>query len=95
MRASQGWELPELREAIFRFLELIRVYTRLPGKPPDMTSPFTCPAGCTLQDMAALVHNDFVDGLKSARIWGTGVFDGQTVKRDHILHEGDIVELHM
>jgi ribosome-interacting GTPase 1 len=93
--AELGQGVPELREAIFRFLRLIRVYTRQPGKPPDMTSPFTCPVGCTLLDMAALVHRDFVEGLKSARIWGTGVFDGQTVKRDHVLHEGDIVELHM
>ena len=93
--AESGLGLPELREAIFRFLKLIRLYTRLPGKPPDMTSPYTCPVGCTLLDMAAMVHRDFVDGLKSARIWGTGVFDGQTVKRDHVLHEGDIVELHM
>jgi ribosome-interacting GTPase 1 len=93
--AETGQGLPELREAIFRFLKLIRVYTRQPGKPPDMTAPFTCPVGSTLLEMAALVHRDFVQGLKSARIWGTGVFDGQTVKRDHVLHEGDIVELHM
>jgi ribosome-interacting GTPase 1 len=51
--------------------------------------------GSTLVDMAALVHRDFADGLKSARIWGTGVYDGQTVKRDHVLHDKDIVELHL
>ena len=26
---------------------------------------------------------------------GTGVFDGQTVTRDHVLHDKDVVELHM
>ena len=55
----------------------------------------TCPAGSTLIDMAALVHRDFTQGLKSARIWGTGVYDGQTIKRDHVLHDKDIVELHL
>ncbi len=60
-----------------------------------MKSPFTCPAGSTVVDMAALVHRDFAAGLKSARIWGTGVFDGQTVKRDHVLHDKDVVELHL
>ena len=49
----------------------------------------------TLVEMAACVHRDFVEGLKSARIWGTGVFDGQTVKRDHVLHDKDVVELHL
>jgi ribosome-interacting GTPase 1 len=90
-----GTGMEELRTAIYQFLNVIRVYTKQPGKPADMAAPFTCPAGSTLVDMAALVHRDFVEGLKSARIWGTGVYDGQTVKRDHVLHDKDIVELHM
>jgi uncharacterized protein len=87
--------LEELRHALYQFLNVIRVYTKQPGKPPDLTSPFTCPVGSTLVEMAALVHRDFAEGLKSARIWGTGVFDGQTVKRDHVLHDKDVVELHL
>lgn len=93
--AEQATGLEELRTAIYRFLNVIRVYTRQPGKPPDLASPFTCPAGSTVVEMAALVHRDFAQGLKSARIWGTGVYDGQTVKRDHVLHDKDIVELHL
>ena len=93
--AEHGTGLEELRDAIYQFLNVIRVYTKQPGKPPDMTSPFTCPVGSTLVEMAALVHRDFAEKLKSARIWGTGVFDGQTVKRDHVLHDKDVVELHV
>ena len=44
---------------------------------------------------AGLVHRDFIEGLKSARIWGSGVHDGQTVGREHVLADKDIVELHM
>jgi ribosome-interacting GTPase 1 len=93
--AEQDQGMEELRASIYRFLNVIRVYTKQPGKPPDMTSPFTCPSGSTLVEMAALVHRDFAQNLKSARIWGTGVFDGQTVKRDHVLHDKDVVELHI
>ena len=93
--AEHGEGMEELRTALFRFLHIIRIYTKQPGKPPDMTSPFTCPEGSTVQEMAALVHNDFADNLKSARVWGTGVFEGQSVKRDHILHDKDVVELHI
>jgi ribosome-interacting GTPase 1 len=93
--AEPGTGLEELRIATYRFLNVIRVYTKQPGKPPDMSSPFTCPIGSTLVEMASLVHRDFAEGLKSARIWGTGVFDGQTVKRDHVLHDKDVVELHL
>jgi ribosome-interacting GTPase 1 len=93
--AEHGTGLEELRDAIYRSLNVIRVYTKHPGKPPDLASPYTCPAGSTVVQMAALVHRDFEQGLKTARIWGTGVFDGQSVGRDHVLHDKDVVELHM
>jgi ribosome-interacting GTPase 1 len=92
--AENGTGLEDLRTGLYRFLNVIRVYTKKPGKPADMDSPFTCPEGSTLLELATLVHRDFADQLKSARIWGTGVFDGQTVTRDHVLHDKDIVELH-
>jgi len=93
--AEHGQGLEELRDAIYAFLNVIRVYTKEPGKPPDMSAPFTIPFGGTVVDLAAKVHRDFVDKLKSARIWGTGVYDGQSVKRDHVLHDKDVVELHV
>jgi ribosome-interacting GTPase 1 len=93
--AEHGTGLEELREAIYRSLKVIRVFTKHPGKPPDLASPYTCPVGSTVAQMAALVHRDFEQGLKSARIWGTGVFDGQSVGRDHVLQDKDVVELHM
>src|SRR5438045_779166 len=74
---------------------VISVYSKRPGKPADMESPFTRPVGGTVAQLAELVHRDFADKLKSARIWGTGVFDGQTVTREHVLHDKDVVELHV
>jgi ribosome-interacting GTPase 1 len=92
--AESGRGLEELRTAVYMFLNVIRVYSKRPGKPADKEAPFTCPVGSTTAQMAALVHRDLAEKLKSARIWGTGVFDGQTVTRDHVLHDKDIVELH-
>ena len=48
MSAEHGTGLEDLRTAIYDFLKVIRVYTKQPGKPPDMTSPFTCPIGSTV-----------------------------------------------
>jgi ribosome-interacting GTPase 1 len=93
--AETGEGLAELREAIYRFLNVIRVYSKHPGKPADLKSPFTCPVGSTVVEFAGLVHRDFAEGLKSARIWGTGVYDGQAVGREHVLHDKDVVELHL
>jgi ribosome-interacting GTPase 1 len=93
--AETGAGLAELRKAIYDRLGVMRVYTKQPGKPPDMTSPFTCPVGSTVAEFAGHVHKDFEDGLKSARVWGSGAFDGQTVGREHVLRDRDVVELHL
>jgi small GTP-binding protein len=86
--------LEELRDAIYQFLNVIRVYTKKPGKPADMAAPFTIRRGGTLMDLAGRIHRELPEKLKSARVWGTGVFDGQTVPRDHVLHDRDVVEIH-
>lgn len=93
--AEQGTGLEDLRRALYERLGVMRIYTKQPGKPPDMTSPFTCPIGSTVSQFAGYVHNDFEEGLKNARVWGSGAFDGQTVGRDHVLQDKDIVELHL
>jgi ribosome-interacting GTPase 1 len=51
--------------------------------------------GSTVADFAAKVHKDFLEQLKSARVWGSGAFDGQVVSRDHVLADGDVVELRL
>ena len=84
-----------MRRASYDLLGVLRVYTKVPGKPADRSKPFTLPVGATVLDLAREVHRDFEHALKFARIWGTGVFEGQTVKRDHELHDADVVELHV
>lgn len=85
----------KLKEAILAELGVIRVFSKPPGKEPDFTAPFVLKKGSTLDEFAAKVHNDFVEKLKSARVWGSGAFEGQVVSRDHVLHDGDVVELRM
>lgn len=92
--AESGAGLPELRKAIFESLKVQRIYTKQPGKPADMAAPFTCPVGSSVSEFAGYVHNDLEETVKSARVWGSGAFDGQTVGRDHVLNERDVVELH-
>ncbi|MCE9532165.1 MAG: 50S ribosome-binding GTPase [Planctomycetes bacterium] len=93
--AEKSEGLDELKTLLFKLLGLIRVYGKMPGKPADMTAPFTIPIGGTVMDFAERVHADFAEGLKSAKVWGSAAFDGQTVKRDHVLVEHDVVELHL
>jgi ribosome-interacting GTPase 1 len=90
-----GEGLETVRSATYDLLGVLRIYTKVPGKPVDRTRPYTLPVGSTVIDLARVIHRDFEHTLKSARMWGAGVFDGQTVKRDHELRDGDIVELHV
>jgi uncharacterized protein len=83
-----------LRFAIYDSLRLIRVYTKAPGATGVYEEPFAVPAGSTVETLAERVHHDFVERLKFAKVWGCEGHDGQQVGRDHILHEGDMVELH-
>ncbi len=91
----RGEGLETLRDAAYHLLGLLRVYTKVPGKPVDRSHPFTLPIGSCVLDLARDIHKEVESGLKFARIWGQGVFDGQTVKRDHELHDSDVVELHV
>ncbi len=93
--AKEGTSLEELKRAIYQMLDIIRVYTKAPGEKPDFTDPIVLERGSTLEDAAADVHKDFARKLKYARIWGSGKHDGLMVKRDHILQDGDIIELHL
>ena len=93
--ARDGTGLEELKRAIYEMLDIIRVYTKAPGQKPDLNDPIILKRGSTLADAAADVHKDFARKLKYARIWGSGKHDGVMVKRDHILQDGDVIELHM
>lgn len=94
--AQEGIGLEPLRDAIYHALNVVRVYSKLPtAKQPDLDRPFTLRRGGTLMDMAGQVHKDYVEKLKFARVWGSAVHDGTVVKGDYVLHDKDIVELHI
>jgi ribosome-interacting GTPase 1 len=91
----RGRNLSALVEKIYNLFEIIRVFTRAPGKAHDPSSPFVLPRDSKLEELAEKVHKDFKEKLKYARVWGTAVYDGQMVQRDYILQDGDVVELHI
>jgi ribosome-interacting GTPase 1 len=89
-----GEGLDGLREQLFRLLGVIRVYTKAPGRRADKSVPFVFRRGITVEEAAAVVHKDFAERLKYARVWGSRTFEGQMVQREHVLDDGDVLELH-
>lgn len=92
--SQTGRGLDTLSQVMFDNLFIVRVYSKPPGKDADMNEPFALPRGSTITDLALAVHRDLAEKLQSARIWGTGVYDGQNVQLDHVLRDKDVIELH-
>jgi len=86
--------LERLKREIFGMLNLIRVYTKTPGG-KIRRPPVVLRKGATVEDVAKLIHSEIARNMRFARVWGNSVkYPGQHVGRDHVLMDGDVVELH-
>ncbi|MEE8242324.1 MAG: GTPase, partial [candidate division NC10 bacterium] len=93
--AIAGTGLQEIRHRLYDALEVLRVYTKAPGKAAEIAHPVVLPRGSTLLQAADAVHKDFAAKLKYARVWGSGKFEGQRVHREYLVQDGDIIEFHI
>ncbi len=94
--ALTGRHLDQFARTVFDLLALVRVYTKAPGKKAELTVPFILHRGQTVIDAARLVHKDFAEQLKFARLYHpTGGHDGLMVERTHTLEDQDILEFHL
>jgi ribosome-interacting GTPase 1 len=100
--AVSGQGLDTLRRKLFDTLDVVRIFTKIPGKKADLSSPpFVLKRGSTVLDAARAVHREFVHSLKFAKIWNSEIsrhsvkYEGQMVERTHCLEDGDILEFHV
>jgi len=84
-----------LPERIFNLLDIIRVYTKIPGKPPDIENPYTLKSGSLVIDLAEIIHKDIAKNFKYARLWRSGDDKVAIAGRDYELKDGDIIEIHI
>jgi ribosome-interacting GTPase 1 len=87
-------QIAGLPEMLFRWLGIVRVYTKAPGQKPDLKRPYTVFAGQTVGDICALIHKDFLRNLRFARLW-RGTENPITVSRNETVQDGDVLELHI
>jgi ribosome-interacting GTPase 1 len=83
-----------LPQVLFRWLRIVRVYTKIPGQKADLQRPYTVFAGQTVGDVCRHIHKDFAENLRFARLW-RGSDKPLTVSRYEILQDRDILELHL
>lgn len=87
--------LEEFKRRLFAMLEIIRVYTKKPGKQVELRDPVILHVGGTVTDAAYHLHKDFAQHLQFARLWNNAGYDGQRVERHHVLQDRDILEFHV
>ena len=92
--AETGAGKDSLSQAIYTELDILRVYPKAPGKTVERDDPIVLPTGSTVLDAAVGLHKDFSE-FKFARIWGPEWHDGQSVSRNDIVYDGDVVEFHL
>ena len=83
-----------LFQAFYKALDILRVYPKAPGKAVERDDPIVLPIGSTVLDAAMGLHKDFEE-FKFARIWGPEWHDGQSVSRNDVVYDGDVVEFHL
>ena len=84
--------LAAFSDAVWRLTGLIRVRLRSNGRTDD--EPLALEAGSTVADVADSIHHDLGAQLEGARIWGPSArFEGQKVGREHVVQDGDVVEI--
>ena len=92
---TSGLGLENLRQTIYEGFSIVRVYTKVPGKKADLSKPYVVKRGTTVLEFARVIHKDFAERLKFARVWGHTRFEGQPVEKGHVLEDRDIIEIHI
>lgn len=84
--------LERFRDAIWGLTGLLRVFTRRPGSPE--ADPLALRPGSTIADVAAALHGELGEACRGAHVWGSSArFPGQLVGREHVVAEGDVIEV--
>jgi len=92
--AKRKIQLDKLKDELYELAGIIRVFTKSPGEEPAYP-PVPLRRGSTVMELAERIHKDFARNFRYARVWGKSVkFPGQRVGADHVLEDGDVVEIH-
>nr|XP_004226744.1 developmentally-regulated GTP-binding protein 2-like [Ciona intestinalis] len=84
--------LEHLKEMIWRYLHLITVYTKKPGKKPDFNDGLILRSNCTVEHACHAIHRTLVQNFKYAQVWGhSAKYNGQHVGLSHKLSHEDVL----
>ncbi|KAF9821419.1 hypothetical protein IEO21_00665 [Rhodonia placenta] len=95
--SSREWlNIDELMDIMWRRLDLVRVYTKPRGAPPDYSSPVVLRRGkSAVEDFCSAIHKEIAKQMKYAIVWGASAKHarGQKVGLEHVLEDEDVVHI--
>jgi len=93
--ANEKWCLEYLVERIWRRMNMIRVFTKPKGQIPDWGEPVILPyKRRRVEDFCTKIHRTLLESFKHALVWGASAkHSPQTAGREHLLEDGDVVEV--
>jgi len=93
--AHLEWNLDELLERIWEYLDLIRIYTKPRGQIPDYTAPVVMRStNSDVEYFCNRLHKAILRNFKYALVWGSSVkHNPQKVGKDHVLNDEDIIQI--
>lgn len=93
--AEKNVGIEQLKAAIYDKLGLIRIYTRSRFEKADMDKPLMMRRDATVGDVCEAIHRDMRSLFKFAEVWGDSAkHPGQRVGLNHVLREGDVIQIH-
>ncbi|MFH1394286.1 MAG: GTP-binding protein [Candidatus Micrarchaeota archaeon] len=92
--AEKGEGIAELREMIYRKLDLISIFTKKRKEDADLEEPMVVRNGITVGEMCAKLHRDLKKEFRFALVWGESVkHQPQRVGLGHVLKNGDVIQI--
>jgi len=86
--------LDYLLDCLWEHLNLIRVYTKKPGQPPDFSDGIIMRNGVSVKHTCHAIHRTLANDCKYALVWGTSTkFNPQRVGLAHGMHDEDVIQI--
>jgi len=91
-----GWNIDYLKQRIWEYMQLTRIYTKPKGVMPDFTAPVILRgvAPKTVENFCKRIHKRLLEELKHALVWGaSSKHSPQIVGKDHVLADEDVIQV--
>mmetsp|Transcript_33031 Transcript_33031/g.83898 ORF Transcript_33031/g.83898 Transcript_33031/m.83898 type:complete len:373 (-) Transcript_33031:60-1178(-) len=93
--AHHEWNLDGLADIMWKYMDLLRIYTKPKGQIPDYTSPVILPGGKpTIEEFCLRIHKSLLEQFRVAMVWGKSVkHNPQRCGKEHRLMDEDVVQI--